>query len=88
MLNSRPNGSSGRTRTYNPPVNSRMLYQLSYTEKLTPHVGAAKEVRTLDPRLGRTVLCQLSYSRKLYRLNSRFDGRMSRNARSSSHSSW
>ena len=23
-------GSSGRTRTYNPPVNSRMLYQLSY----------------------------------------------------------
>ena len=23
-------GSSGRTRTYNPSVNSRMLYQLSY----------------------------------------------------------
>ena len=23
-------GSSGRTRTYNPPVNSRVLYQLSY----------------------------------------------------------
>ena len=23
-------GSSGRTRTYNPPVNSRMLCQLSY----------------------------------------------------------
>jgi hypothetical protein len=23
-------GSSGRTRTCNPPVNSRMLYQLSY----------------------------------------------------------
>ena len=26
----RKNGSSGRTRTYNPPVNSRMLCQLSY----------------------------------------------------------
>ena len=24
-------GSSGRTRTYNPPVNSRMLCQLSYS---------------------------------------------------------
>ena len=24
------NGSSGKTRTYNPPVNSRMLCQLSY----------------------------------------------------------
>ena len=23
-------GSPDRTRTYNPPVNSRMLYQLSY----------------------------------------------------------
>ncbi len=26
----RKNGSSGKTRTYNPPVNSRMLCQLSY----------------------------------------------------------
>ncbi len=28
--NAKENGSSGKTRTYNPPVNSRMLYQLSY----------------------------------------------------------
>ena len=28
--NTREIGSSGKTRTYNPPVNSRMLYQLSY----------------------------------------------------------
>ena len=28
--NAKENGSSGKTRTYNPPVNSRMLCQLSY----------------------------------------------------------
>ena len=30
-----PQGSSGRTRTYNQPVNSRSLCQLSYRGKLT-----------------------------------------------------
>lgn len=29
-------GGSGRTRTYNYPINSRGLYQLSYTSKCLP----------------------------------------------------
>ena len=48
------NGSGSRTRTYDPAVNSRLLYQLSYTGIN----GRGGRIRTCDPLVPNQMRCQ------------------------------
>jgi hypothetical protein len=48
-------GSPGRTRTSDPAVNSRSLYEIESED------GAAEGIRTPDPRITNAMLYQLSY---------------------------
>lgn len=55
-------GSGGRDRTYDTSVNSRVLCQLSYSEKKS---GAGGENRTPDIRFTKALLLPLSYTGEL-----------------------